>query len=40
MKPTSKLTLLITAAALLMTLGSCSKWLNPDENTELYGQPL
>ena len=47
MKPTSKLTLLITAAALLMTLGSCSKWLNPGEETKVvwatisttYGMP-
>jgi hypothetical protein len=47
MKRTTKLTLLFTAAALIMTLGSCSKWLNPGEETKVvwatisttYGMP-
>jgi len=35
MRRTIKITLLITAAALIMTLGSCSKWLNPGEETKV-----
>ena len=35
MRRTIKITLLITAAALIMTLGSCSKWLNPGEETRV-----